>query len=179
MEYAFLPHMTLTLGRINCVTSWRNVCVWGKKLGLLFYASPLSVSLSFKYLSKAVFIYIARTPRFIPSPCFILSPESASIDLVRVLYPVRSPWSVFYTDRFYVKKDRALLITVLEDSNRSKGRLKPRTCSYMGTKKSVCLFIQWKTHSNFLALGKVHLIWQWGGWRYWNSKLEILAAPTR
>ena len=122
-----------------------------EKLGLLFYASPLSVSLSFKYLSKTVFIYIVRSPRFIPSPCFILSRESAFIDLVRVLYPVRSPWSVFYTDRLYVK-DKALLTTLLEDSKRSKGRLKPRTCSYMGTKKSAGLFIQWKAHSNFLAL---------------------------
>ena len=25
-------------------------------------------------------------------------------------------------------------------------------------------------------LEKVHLIWQGGGWRYWNSKLEILVA---
>ena len=47
----------------------------GKELGLLFYASPLSLSLSFTFLK--LFLYIVRSPRFIPSPCFILSPESA------------------------------------------------------------------------------------------------------
>ena len=55
----------------------------GKELGLLFNASPHSVSLSFTFLSKAVFVNIVRSPRFIPSPCFIPSSQSM----------VRSPWS--------------------------------------------------------------------------------------
>ena len=42
------------------------------KAGTTVFASSLSISLS----SKAVFIYIVLSPRFIPSPCFILSPES-------------------------------------------------------------------------------------------------------
>ena len=41
------------------------------------------------YLSKAVFIYVVRSPHFIPSPCFIPSPLSV----------VRSPQSMFYTDQ--------------------------------------------------------------------------------
>ena len=32
--------------------------------------------------------------------------------------------------------------------------------------------------AKIFALGKVHLVWQGWGWRYWNSKLEILAAPS-
>ena len=51
--------------------------------------------------SKAFFIYIVRSPRFIPSPRFILSPESASYTWF-VFYTqsaVRGPQSVFYTDR--------------------------------------------------------------------------------
>ena len=59
---------------------------------LLFYASPLSVSLSFIFISR-FYNYIVRSPRFylvhvlysvrsphfirIPSPCFIPSPWSA------------------------------------------------------------------------------------------------------
>ena len=39
------------------------------------------------YLSKAVFIYTVRSPRFIPSPCIIPSPQSV----------VLSPQSSFYT----------------------------------------------------------------------------------
>ena len=35
---------------IDCVTGLRNVFVRGKELELLFYASPLSVSLSFTFL---------------------------------------------------------------------------------------------------------------------------------
>ena len=35
---------------IDCVTGLRNVFVGGKELELLFYASPLSVSLSFTFL---------------------------------------------------------------------------------------------------------------------------------
>ena len=61
----------------------------GKELGLLFNASPHSVSLSFTFLSKAVFANIVHSPRFIPSPCF--TPSSQSV--------VRSLWPVFNTDR--------------------------------------------------------------------------------
>ena len=73
------------------------------KLGLLF----LLVRIPFLsvLLSKAVFIYVVRSPHFISSPCFILSPESAFytysvfytqsgvrvLYLVRILYSVRSP----------------------------------------------------------------------------------------
>ena len=35
-------------------------------------------------------LYLVRSPHFIPSPCFIPCPQSV----------VRSPQSVFYTDRF-------------------------------------------------------------------------------
>ena len=82
-QYAFLLQMTLTLQRIDCAAGQRNVCVQGKELGLLFNASPHSVSLSFTFLSKAVFVNIVHSPRFIPS--------SQSV--------VRSLWSVFNTDR--------------------------------------------------------------------------------
>ena len=61
----------------------------GKELGLLFNASPHSVSLSFTFLSKAVFVNIVRSTHFLPSPCFIASSQSV----------VRSLWSVFNTDR--------------------------------------------------------------------------------
>ena len=81
--------MTLTLQRIDCAAGQRNVCVQGKELGLLFNASPHSVSLSFTFLSQAVFVNIVRSLRFIPSPCFI--PSSQSV--------VHSLWSVFNTDR--------------------------------------------------------------------------------
>ena len=75
------------------------------KLGVLF------LLVRFLFLSvlptKAVFIYIVRSSRFIPSPCFILSPESSFyIYLVGVLNPVRgqsvvhSTQFVFYTDQF-------------------------------------------------------------------------------
>ena len=60
----------------------------GKELGLLFNASPHSVSLSFTFLSKAVFVHIVLSPHFIPSLRFI--PSSQSV--------VRSLWSVFNTD---------------------------------------------------------------------------------
>ena len=33
------------------------------------------------------------------------------------------------------------------------------------------------TQQSYLIQGKVHFIWQGGGWRYWNLKPEILAAP--
>ena len=46
---------------------------------------PSAFRLSQFYLSKAVFIYIVRSPRFIPSPCFTPSPQS-----------------MFYTDRYYL-----------------------------------------------------------------------------
>ena len=59
------------MGRIDYVNSQGNV-----KAGTTVFASPLSISLSFTFL-KLFFIYIVRSPRFIPSPCFILSPESA------------------------------------------------------------------------------------------------------
>ena len=75
---------TPTLGRIDCVTCQRNHdCVWGKELGLLFHFSPLSVSLSFTFLK--LFLYTQSVVHI--------------LYLVRVLYPVRSPWSSFYTDR--------------------------------------------------------------------------------
>ena len=53
------------------------------------------------YLSKAVFMYIVRSPHFIPSPCVILSPESAFFTL-SVFYTqsaVHGAQSMFYTDR--------------------------------------------------------------------------------
>ena len=63
------------------------------KLGLLF------LLVRFLFLSvlpsKAVFIYIVRSLRFIPSPCFIFSPESAFY----TQSAVRGPQSMFYTDR--------------------------------------------------------------------------------
>ena len=74
------------LGRIDCVTSWRNVCVLGKELGLLFYASPPSVSLSVTFLKLFSHTCIVRNPHFIPSLCFIHCPESTFYTL-----------SVFYT----------------------------------------------------------------------------------
>ena len=62
----------------------------------------LSFSLSFTFLKLFIYIYSVvrvlclvrvlysvRSPQFIPSPCFIPSPQSV----------IRSPQSVFYTDR--------------------------------------------------------------------------------
>ena len=80
------------MGRIDYVNS--------VKAGTTVFASPLS------FLSvlppKAVFIYIVRSLHFIPSLCFILSPESAFYTWP-VFYTestVYGPQSVFYTDRF-------------------------------------------------------------------------------
>ena len=52
------------------------------------------------YLSKAVFINIIRSPRFIPSPCVILSLWSAPSPcfIPSPQSVVRSPQSIFYTD---------------------------------------------------------------------------------
>ena len=44
------------------------------QLGRLFFAVSGLLSVSLSDLSKAVFIYTVRSPRFIPSPCFKLSP---------------------------------------------------------------------------------------------------------
>ena len=72
------------------------------KAGTTVFASLLSVSLSFTFLKLFLFIvrsprlylvrvlYSVRSPHFIPSPYFIPSPQSV----------VRSPQSVFYTDRY-------------------------------------------------------------------------------
>ena len=86
MQYAFLLHTMLTLGTVDYGTTQRNVCVRGKELGLLFYPSTLSASLSFTFLKIFLlhsprFIlfytqYIVSSPHFIPSPCFIPSPQS-------------------------------------------------------------------------------------------------------
>ena len=76
------------------VYSQRNV-----KAGTTVFASPLSISLSFAFLKLFLYSYIVRRPRFTPNPCFILSPESVFLYLVHILYPVRSPQSIFYTDR--------------------------------------------------------------------------------
>ena len=64
-------------------------CVWGKELGVLFYASRIPF-LSF-YLSKAVFINILH------SPCFILSAESSFY----TQSVVRGPWSAVRS-RFFL-----------------------------------------------------------------------------
>ena len=70
----------------------------GKELELLFYASPLFLSLRFTFLKpKAVFIYIVRIPRFIPSPCFIPSPQSV----------VRSPQSAVRSPCFILTGSKA------------------------------------------------------------------------
>ena len=66
------------------------------------YCFMLSFSLSFTFLKLFIYIYSVvrvlclvrvlysvRSPQFIPSPCFIPSPQSV----------IRSPQSVFYTDR--------------------------------------------------------------------------------
>ena len=45
------------------------------KAGTTVFASLLSVSLSFTFLK--LFLFIVRSRRFVPSPCFILGPESA------------------------------------------------------------------------------------------------------
>ena len=52
-------------------------CIKGKELELLFYASPLSISLSLTFLR--LFLYTKYAVRV--------------LYLVRVLYPVHSPWS--------------------------------------------------------------------------------------
>ena len=96
------------------MSSQRNVCVWGKELGLLFYASQLSVSLS--YLSKAVHnIYTVSCLCFIPSPCFILSLWFLVpiLYLVHVLYPVHSPWSAVRSPQSSFYTDRILIILVM------------------------------------------------------------------
>ena len=59
--YNKLSFSTQTLGRIDCLTSQRNVCLWGKELGLLFYSGPLTVSLSFTFLK--LFLYTQSVVR--------------------------------------------------------------------------------------------------------------------
>ena len=54
------------------------------------------------YLSKAVFIYIVRSPRFILSLCFILSTESSPH-----LYLVRSP----VVNNYCIFMDQAMHVT--------------------------------------------------------------------
>ena len=72
------------MGRIDYVNSQGNVKAGTTVLLVRFlFLSVLP--------SKAVFIYIVRSPRFIPSPFFILSPESA-----------------FYTDRFLNPKSTSI-----------------------------------------------------------------------
>ena len=75
----------------------------GKELGLLFNATPHSVSLSFTFLSKAVFVNIVHSPRFIPSPCFIPSSQSM----------VHSLWSVFNTEKIGLEHDTRKLLCCL------------------------------------------------------------------
>ena len=63
----------------------------GKEPGLLFHAFRFSQF----YLSKAVYIYIVRSPRFIPSPCFILTGKKSIIDrLIDLHFSVKyvQPW---------------------------------------------------------------------------------------
>jgi len=59
---------------------------------LLFYASPLSLSLSFTYLK--LFLY---------TQCVV-----CVLYLVRVLYPVRSPWSTVSSTRFILTELQTL-----------------------------------------------------------------------
>ena len=62
-----------------------NVCVLGKELGLLFYASPASVSLSVTFLKLFSHTCIVCSPHFIPSLYFIHCPE-ATFDTLFVFY---------------------------------------------------------------------------------------------
>ena len=51
VQYAFVFRMTVTLGRIDCMTHVECLCVrQGAGTRLLLHASPLSVSLSFTFL---------------------------------------------------------------------------------------------------------------------------------
>ena len=52
------------------------------------------------YRSKAVFIYIVRGPRFTPIPYFYTQSGVLILYLVRVLNPVRSPWSTVHSSCF-------------------------------------------------------------------------------
>ena len=83
---SMLSSSTLTLGWIDCVTSQRNVCVWGRELGLMFYASPLSVSLSFTFVKLFLFTQLLV--------CVLY--------LVRVLRSVHSPWSAVRSHILYL-----------------------------------------------------------------------------
>ena len=90
---------------IDCVTSLRNVFVQAR----------------FPFLSFLP-IYIVRSPRFIPSPCFILSPQSAVriLYLVRVLYPVCSPHFIpspcFIPSPQSVVRSPSFILTVTQTS---------------------------------------------------------------
>ena len=78
MQYGYLLHVTLALGRIDCVTSQRNVCVpvmQGARTTVLFWSAFRFSQFS---LSNAVFINTVR----IRSPHFIPGSQSA----VHVLY---------------------------------------------------------------------------------------------
>lgn len=58
VQYAFLLHMTLTLGRIRGIdqTAWPAKGMFvSEGAGLLFHASPLSVSLSFTFLQLLLY----------------------------------------------------------------------------------------------------------------------------
>ena len=72
MQYPFPLHAEVEESRL-CDQPKECVCVWGKELGLLFYASPLPVSLNFTFLK--LFLYTQSVVRV--------------LYLVRVLYSVR------------------------------------------------------------------------------------------
>ena len=101
MHYAFLLHMTLTLGRIHCVTSKRHrkgtfVCdarSWDYCFMLVRF--PF---LSFTYLK--LFLYTESVVRL--------------LHLVRVLYPVCSPWSAVRSPQSAVHSPCFILTDILE-----------------------------------------------------------------
>ena len=90
------------MGRINYVNSQGNV----KAGTTVFCYSALHFSQF--YLSKAVFIHIGRSPRFIPSPCFILSPEFSfyTQPLFDTQSAVSSPQSAVHILYWQVVKDK-------------------------------------------------------------------------
>ena len=114
MQYAFLLHMTLTLGRIHCVTSKRHrkrtfVCD-ARSWDYCFMLDRFPF-LSFTYLK--LFLYSQSVVRVL----YLVRVTQSGVRLlylVRVLYPVCSPWSAVRSPQSAVGSPCFILTDILE-----------------------------------------------------------------
>ena len=64
---------------------------------------------------QARFPFLSFLPMYIVrSPCFILSPQSSFLYVVRVLYPVRSPQSAVRSPQSIFKTDRIQIYAIVD-----------------------------------------------------------------